>query len=301
MLAGGGHIAQVGAAIAQGQAQGLAFPHSHVGAAVSGRLHDGQGDGVAAHDVHGARLVDQLAQGLGVFQLAVEVGLLEIERGHIGGEHLPEGFRVRLAVFGGNQTHFIAGAVAVGGNGVDHIGMGRGGHQGDPALPIPAHGGSFGGGSGPVIHRGVGHVHAGQLADHGLILKNGLEEALAHLRLIGRVSGEEFLLGGDVLDDAGDVVIISASTPQNGGKYLVFRRHGLKGPAHFQFAHTGGDVQRAVQVHGLRNILVQLPEIPEANGLQHFLPVRQVCSFPWIKPQRRRLRSRWRPAALLYR
>ena len=31
-------------------------------------------------------------------------------------------------------------------------------------------GGGFGGGSGAVIHRGVGYIHAGQLADHGLVL-----------------------------------------------------------------------------------------------------------------------------------
>ena len=38
-----------------------------------------------------AWIEDQLTRGLGVLQLAVEVGLLEVEGGHVGGEHLLEG------------------------------------------------------------------------------------------------------------------------------------------------------------------------------------------------------------------
>ena len=44
---------------------------------------------------------------------------------------------------------------------------------------------------GAVVPGGVGDVHAGQLADGGLVLEDRLQRALAHLRLVGRVGGQE--------------------------------------------------------------------------------------------------------------
>ena len=95
--------------------------------------------------------MNQLAQSFRVLQLAEEIGLLNIERGYVGGEQLPDGLRVGFAVFDRNQAHFVAGAVAIGGNGIDHVRMGRSGHQSHPALPLPAHGGCFCGGGGAVV------------------------------------------------------------------------------------------------------------------------------------------------------
>lgn len=72
-LIGGGHIAQIRAAAAQGQTKGCPSP-GDVRARSPGRFRLGQGNGIAAHDVLGARLVDGLAQGLGVLKQAEKLG-----------------------------------------------------------------------------------------------------------------------------------------------------------------------------------------------------------------------------------
>ena len=133
------------------------------------------------------------------------------------------------------------------------------GDQRYPALAVPAHGGGLSSGSGAVIDGGIGHVHARQLADHGLILEDGLQNALAHLRLIGGVGGEELLLGGDILHQRGNVVVIGSGTPENGGVGDVPGGHGGHGAADLQLAHALRQVQpvRHAQ-HLLRHVPVQL-------------------------------------------
>ena len=299
MLFGGGHIAQIGAARRQRQAKRLTLAHGDIRAAVTGRFHDGQRHGVAAHDIQRARLVNGRTQRLRVLKETVEVGLLHIEAGHVGCQHLPQGVKVGPAVLFGDDAHLVAGAVAVGTDGVDGIRVGGGGHQRHPALAVAAHGGGLGGGGSAVIDGGVGHVHARQHADHGLILEDGLQKALTHLRLIGGVGRQEFFLGGDILDDAGDVVVVSACAAEDHVVHAVPVRHGADGPAHLQLAHAGGDVQRSIQIHLRRNIAVQLTEGGKADGLQHFLPLlwRGGNVAAHISPPaRRRPRKRRRPA-----
>ena len=272
-LVGGGHVAQVRAAAAQRQTQRLPLAHGDVRAAVPGGLHNGQGDGVAAHDVPGTRLVHQLAQGLGVLELAEEVGLLHIEGSNAVVQHLPQGVHIGPAVLHRHHTQLVAGAVAIGADGVDGVGVGRAGDQGHPALALPAHGRRLGGGGGPVIHGGVGHVHAGELADHGLILEDRLQKPLAHLRLIGGIGRQKLLLGGDVLDDGGNVVVIGPRAPQNGGVGAVFGGHGGHRPGGLQLAHAVGDVQRLPQQHLLRHVPVQVHDILQPHGAEHLLPL----------------------------
>ena len=131
----------------------------------------------------------------------------------------------------------------------------------------------IGGGGGPVIHRGVGHVHAGELTDHGLILEDGLQQTLAHFRLIGGVGREELLLGRDIFDDGGDVVVIGPCAPENGGVGAVFGGHGGHRPACLQLAHAVGDVQGLPQEHLLRHIPVQIHDVFQPHGPEHLLPL----------------------------
>ena len=151
--------------------------------------------------------------------------------------------------------------------------MGRAGNEGHPALALAAHGRRLGGGSGPIVHRGVGHVHAGELTDHGLILEDGLQQALAHFRLIGGVGRQELLLGGDIFDDGGDEVVIGPCAPENGGVGAVFGGHGGHRPACLQLAHAVGDVQGLPQEHLLRHIPVQIHDVFQPHGPEHLLPL----------------------------
>ena len=273
VLGGGGHEAQVRSAVSDGHAQRLALAHCHVGAALPRALQDAQGDGVGAHDEHGAGLMDQACDLFHLFQLAVEVGLLDVEGSDVGSQHLLQGLQIRPAVLHGDDAELVTGAVAVGAYGVDGVGMGGRGDQGDAAFPVTAHGGGFRGGAGAVIHGGVGHVHAGDLADHGLILENGLQHALAHLGLVGRVRGKELLLVGDGLYHGGDVVIIGTGAPQHRGEQNVFGGHGGHRLAHFQLAHSLWEIQRTVQKGFGRHVLVQIGIIRCTDGGQHLFPL----------------------------
>ena len=274
MLGGGGHKAQVGAAVAQGHTQRLSLAHGNVSAAVLGGLHDAQSGGVAAHDVHGTGFVSGLTDGISVLEQTVEVGLLDVDGSHIGGQHLLESVQIGLAVLGGDDAQLVIGTVAIGADGVDDVGVGSTGDQSHAALTVAAHGSGLGGGGGAVIDRGVGNVHAGQLADHGLILEDRLQNTLAHFGLIGGVGSQELFLGGNILDNAGDVMVISASTAQNGGKNLVLCRHGGNSVGHFHLAHPLGDVQGSVEIHLGRHIAVQIFIIVQTDGLEHLEPLR---------------------------
>ena len=61
-----------------------------------------------------------------------------------------------------------------------------------------------------VVQRRVGDLHARQLADHRLELEDVLKSALAELRLIRRVGGEEFCARDQRVDDDRDEVRVRA-------------------------------------------------------------------------------------------
>ena len=89
---------QVRSAEAQIQAQGLAFPHRHVGPALAGGGHHGAGNGVDSHDIFGPGGMDDLPDGGGVLHIAVVVGLLEIEAGSVLPQHGPQGLLIGPSV-----------------------------------------------------------------------------------------------------------------------------------------------------------------------------------------------------------
>ena len=67
-----------------------------------------------------------------------------------------------------------------------------------------------------VVHRGVGDVHAGELADHRLEFEDGLQRSLRDLRLIGRVGGEQLAARDERVDDDGPVVRVGAGAEEAG-------------------------------------------------------------------------------------
>ena len=92
----------------------------------------------------------------------------------------------------------------------------RGNHGLVAAGDAHGHHHRFGSAGGPVVHAGVGHVHAGQLGDHGLELEDGLQRALRDLGLVGRVAGEELAALDQGVDDDRPVVAISARAQKAG-------------------------------------------------------------------------------------
>ena len=60
----------------------------------------------------------------------------------------------------------------------------------------------------PVVARGVGDIHSGELADRRLVLEDRLKHPLAHLGLVGRIRGQELSAGKYGVDDRGNVVVV---------------------------------------------------------------------------------------------
>ncbi len=109
-------------------------------------------------------------QGGQILELAEEVGLLDIDA---GGGLIQQSGEIGDAVFRRGRRHLGTRAEAVGPDSGNHVRVGGGGHHGP--RPLPLHGHRLRRGGGPVIHRGVGRVQAGELTDHGLELEDGLE------------------------------------------------------------------------------------------------------------------------------
>jgi hypothetical protein len=82
----------------------------------------------------------------------------------------------------------------------------------------------------PVIERGVGHLHPGELTDQGLELEDDLQGALRDFGLVGGVGGEELGPRQDGIDHARIDVAIDPG-PQKRRNALggeIGQRHGLK-------------------------------------------------------------------------
>ena len=265
---GGRHEAQVGSAEAQGHAQGLPLAHGDVGAALPRGLEDRHGDGVDPHDEFGTGGVGGLPQLLCRLDTAIVVGLLEVETGHGVVQQVRKGLGVGEAVLHGDGLHLHAVSEAVGLHRPADHGVGGGGEQHRAPLPVPAHGRRLGGGGGAVVDGGVGGVHAGEGADHGLVLKDGLEHPLGELGLVGGVGGEEGLLAGDALDDGGDVVPVGPRPPEHRGKDGILGGDALQDAPDLQLALAVGQVQM-VQPHLLRHLGEEVVHALAADGLQH--------------------------------
>ncbi|MCY1517305.1 hypothetical protein D9M68_519800 [compost metagenome] len=175
------HIGRMRTAIADRHAEALGAADSDIGAHLSGRLQQSQRQRIGGDGCDRAGLVQAGDQAGEIVHVAVGARILEdraenIDRIEIGegiadddlpaerlGAGLQESDRLRVAVL------------------VDEEGLGLRlrdalGHR---------HGFSCGGRF--VEQRGVGDVEAGQVADHGLVVEQRLEAALADFRLVGRI------------------------------------------------------------------------------------------------------------------
>ena len=193
LVQGAGEQPEVGAAEAQGRAEGLALPHHHVGAPVAratagcrptpgrpprpaarrcGRSRPGPRPGPrGSPGSWGSRPRPPRAAAVGRTPSRPSRGP-PVHQGHLdqlvagargeGGQHGPP-----VRVDPGRHPHLVA--------------AGRRHPQVDRLDQ----------GAGPVVERGVGHRQAGQAGHHGLELEHRLEHALGHLGLVGRVGGHE--------------------------------------------------------------------------------------------------------------
>ncbi len=122
-----------------------------------------------------------------------------------------------------------------------------------------------------LVHRRVGDVHPGQLADRGLELEHHLQAALRDLRLVGRVRGQELRARHQHVDDRGDVVVVEAS-PQEGELLLgaaVARGELAQVRVHLRLAAAGRQFDLAAQAHGGGDLGEELLDRSDADRLEH--------------------------------
>ena len=191
----GCHKAQIRSSKRQRHAKRLAVAHSDIRPVFCRGLHNSQGHGVAAHDVLGAGLMDDAAQGVPVLYIAVIVGLLHIEAGGLGVclQHLFQSCPIRYPVFFRNHNNLCIAAKAVCLHDLDNDRICSRRNIGCGFLSLLTHGNGFRRSRGTVVYGCIGGVHSCEFTEHGLILEYGLEDALADFRLIRRIGSDKLL------------------------------------------------------------------------------------------------------------
>lgn len=147
----------------------------------------------------------------------------------------------------------------------------RGDHDPFPPRVLTRDERRLGEGSHAVVHARIGDVRSRQFRDHRLVFEDGLEQALAHLRLVRRVRGVEFGPGDDGIHHARLVVLVGTCAEE--GHQLtempILRRKPLHVLAEFKFGHGPGQIERGGQPNGRRNVTEQLLDALNAERPQH--------------------------------
>ena len=142
----------------------------------------------------------------------------------------------------GNLGERKALVLGVGGDDLAILGVDAAGEDGGAASgDAHGHHDGFGGAGGAVIHGGVGDLHAGKLADHGLEFEDGLQRALRDLRLIGSVGGEPLAARDERIDDQRAVVMIGSGAEQDVVAGGVLSGAGAEPVDDFAFGHLAAE------------------------------------------------------------
>ena len=144
-----------------------------------------------------------------------------------------------------------------------------------------------------VVQGCVRDLEPGQLADHRLELEQRLQHALRQLRLVRRVRRVELGPTGQRPDDAGDVVVVRASTGE--AHQLVGAQVASRERAHvvheLHLGDAGGDVERPVEAHVGRDVGEQLVHARQAERREHLV---DVVLGVWREPHERKVYVRRR-------
>ena len=206
-----------------------------------------------------------------VADLAEEAGVLDDDA---GGLVVDQRQQIFLALrIGRSRDHLEAVEAGVGQGHVAVMRMQAAGQHGlaAPGHPVCHHHG-FGAGRGPVVKRGVRHVHAGDQRHLGLELEQVLQRALGDFRLIRRVRGQELAALDQVIDRGRDMMAIGPG-PQEarhaaGGN--VLRGHRRDRPLDFHLAGMGRQpLDRGRQPGRLRHVAEQAVDRGHAYGGEH--------------------------------
>ena len=112
---------------------------------------------------------------------------------------------------------------------------------------------------GPLVHRGVGHRQAGELADGRLVLEHHLQPPLRDLRLVGGVGSEELRALHQHVDQRRHVVVVHSGAQET---QLVLGANVARGQlaqvrVHLLLGQPRRQLQLAAQAHGLRDLPIE--------------------------------------------
>jgi len=127
----------------------------------------------------------------------------------------------------------------------------------------------------PVVAGRVGDVHPGELADRGLVLEDRLEHALAHLRLVRRVRGQQLAALEDRVDDRGHVVVVDprAEEGELTARVGVPLRESGDVRVDLLLGQWRLEAELASETDRLRQVAEELVDRADADRPQHLLPV----------------------------
>ncbi len=215
----GGDEAGVRAAEAQRHPEALRRPDDDVGPDLPGRAHQHQRRQIGGHGDQRPRLVRGLDQ-LGV--IADHPAGARVLGQHTEGPGRQVGGRGDLV--DGPGDHLQTQGPGSGGHHGQRLGVAvlvdyedRAGLGVEPA----AHGHGLGCGGGFVQQRGVGQLHAGQVAHHGLEVEQCLQPALGDLGLVGRVGRVPGRVLQHVAQDHGRGDGVGVAQADQRGEHLV--------------------------------------------------------------------------------
>src|SRR5215217_1243819 len=236
------HVAGVRAAEHKRHPERLGLPNRHVGPQVTRRFEDGERDRVAHSDRERLHAVRRLRRRLYVFQDAGKVRALHEDPGDIVGN-----FReVRSPIFERQLHHFHA----VGLHNFAVAGVQAGG-DGDFRVTFRQprrHQGGFHHGVRTVVDGGVGDLQSRQFGDHGLELEDGLEGALADLRLIRRVAGQVLAAGEDRAYGGGYYPVVGPRPEKDRQAVNVLFSEGIYFPERLVFGEDPWKIELSLEL-----------------------------------------------------
>src|SRR5581483_5735654 len=127
----------------------------------------------------------------------------------------------------------------------------------------------------PVVAGGVRDVHARELADRGLVLEDRLQHALAHLRLVRRVRGQELAALEDGVDDRRDVVVVDPRAEEREllRRVRVPRRQPAEVRGELLLRQRGLERELAVEPDAGGDVREQGVDGVDADGGEHLVAV----------------------------
>jgi hypothetical protein len=147
------------------------------------------------------------------------------------------------------------------------------GQRAVPAGDARRHHGRFRHRGRAVVHRSVGHVHAGELADHGLKFKDGGKCALRDFGLVGRVGSQKLTARNHRIHQHRAVMAVDTGAEERCISIRVFGGPRAEIVDDFVFGDPRRQVQRPAQPHRLRQVGKQV------FGRRHPASVQHLAAF----------------------